>query len=272
MPEVSLIIPIYNAREHIKACLDSVLAQTCNDIEAILVDDHGPDDSIAVAQAHLAGYDGPKQFRFVATTANAGPGAARNVGLDVAKGKFIAFLDSDDTLDPAFCEKMLAAAQGHNADLVCCQAVAHCGHTETILHNPVFPAGTLSKKQRKYILGTVVTYLWTYMVRRDFLTENDIRFPAFRSAEDSCFVLSCWLSARRAVSLEEPLYHYTVIENSISRRPDRDRWKQRLGSFRALRDYAIRSGLWCPYRHTLRWVICKKGWLLATRDFLTSRL
>ena len=106
MCKVSLIIPVYAARETIEACLASVLAQTLDDIETILVDDHGPDGSIAVARAFLKDYEGPKQFRFTETPANTGPGAARNRGVEAAVGEYIAFLDSDDWLAPSFCEKM----------------------------------------------------------------------------------------------------------------------------------------------------------------------
>lgn len=270
MPKVSIIIPVYNARDSIVRCLDSVLAQTLDDIETILVDDHGPDDSIAVAKSHLADYSGPKAFRFTQTSHNSGPGAARNVGMEEATGEFLAFLDSDDTLEPDYCEKLYDAAKAVNADLACCQAIMHKGESITLLKNPVFPAGILSRHQRITILDHVVTYLWTYIVRREFIFENCITFPPYRSAEDSCFVISCWLTAANAVSIEDPLYNYYVQDSSVSRRRDHERWRQRMGSFNALKVFAKKAGLWHPYRATLLFVIFKKGWLLAAKDLITG--
>jgi glycosyltransferase EpsH len=272
MPKVSIIIPVYGARDHIVACLDSVLAQTLDDVEAILVDDHGPDDSIAIARQHLESYTGNKHFRFTQTPSNGGPGAARNIGIEAATGDYVAFLDADDTLDPAFCEKLWQTAVAVNADLACCHALQHEGDATRRLTNPSFPAGPIDIATRKRILRTLVTYLWTYLFRRDFLLEQGIRFPASHSAEDSCLVCCCWLSARSAALVDKPLYHYMVAPASVSRKRDPARWKNRLASFRALVAYARGKGLYRPYRGTLRLVVFKKGWLLAARDFLTNNL
>ena len=268
MPKVSLIIPVYNAQATIVRCLDSVLAQTLEDIEVVLVDDHGADGSITIAKKHLADYKGVKHFCFTQTPVNSGPGAARNIGLTQATGDYVAFVDSDDTLEPTYCAAMYEAAVNADADLVCCQATMHSGDSRTLLTNPVFPAGTLDSKQRSRILRSMVTYLWTYLFRRELISTCKIAFPPMRSAEDSCFVLSCWLSARSAASLEIPLYNYYVMEGSVSRLRDPGRAKQRLGSFRALKAFAKASGLWRPHRWTLRWVIFKKGWLLAAKDYI----
>ena len=106
MPKLSIIIPVYAASQTLESCLESVLAQTLDEIEVVLVDDHGPDDSIALAREYLKDYAGPKRFLFTETLVNAGPGPARNKGLETASGEYVAFLDSDDRLDPAFCEKL----------------------------------------------------------------------------------------------------------------------------------------------------------------------
>ena len=77
MPKLSIIIPVYAASQTLESCLESVLAQTLDEIEVILVDDHGPDDSIALAREYLKDYAGPKRFLFTETLVNAGPGPAR---------------------------------------------------------------------------------------------------------------------------------------------------------------------------------------------------
>ncbi|MBO4536087.1 MAG: glycosyltransferase family 2 protein, partial [Bacteroidales bacterium] len=117
MCKVSVIIPVYRAKDTLPACLASVAAQTLDDLEAVLVDDHGGDGSIDVARSFIAAYDGPKRFRLTATPSNAGPGAARNCGIEAASGDYVAFLDSDDTLEADFCRRLYEAAQSADADL-----------------------------------------------------------------------------------------------------------------------------------------------------------
>ena len=272
MPKLSIIIPVYAASQTLESCLESVLAQTFDEIEVVLVDDHGPDDSIALAREYLKDYAGPKRFLFTETLVNAGPGPARNKGLETASGEYVAFLDSDDRLDPAFCEKLYRAAAGTTADLACCDAICHEGTQTRLLENPLFPDGPLSEKMRERIMRRLVTYLWTYVFRREFLLENHISFPAFRSAEDSCLVCCSWLSAKRVARVREPLYHYRVAPQSLSSRRDPTRWKQRLSSLRSFETYARTCGLYRQHRRLIRRLVIRKGWLLAVRDYLTNNL
>lgn len=272
MSKVSLIIPVYAASGTIVTCLESVRAQTLDDLEVILVDDHGPDDSLEKARTWLEGYTGPVQFRFAETLVNAGPGAARNMGLELATGEYLAFLDSDDQLEPTFCEKLYTAASAVQADLACCDAFRHEGTRTGVLRNPDFPDGLLAEKTRSRVMLQLVTYLWTYLFRREFLLENQLRFPAFRSAEDTCLVCCCWLTAKRVARVREPLYHYQVAPQSLSSRRDPERWKQRLGSLRSFEQYARSSGLYRLHRCLIRRLVLRKGWLLSLRDYLTNNL
>ena len=272
MPKVSIIIPVYQAKETIAACLDSVIAQTMDDLEVLLVDDHGGDGSIDAAQQQIDDYAGPIRFRVLSTDVNSGPGVARNLGIRHATGEYVSFLDSDDTLDPAFCEKLYAVAHPIHADLVCCDALKHQAGKTDVLRNPAFPAGPISDHSRRHILRHVVTYLWTYLFRREFLLENGISFPPSRSAEDSCLVCCCWLSAHSAAHVDETLYHYTVAPASLSFRRDPLRWRQRLSSFSAFSDYARDKGLLGRYRCTIRWISFKKGHLMAVKDYIKNNL
>lgn len=272
MPKISIIIPVYKSKETIAACLDSVTAQTFRDLEVLLVDDHGRDDTVEAARRHLANYSGPVRFRFLATPANGGPGVARNTGLAEATGEYVAFLDSDDTLEPAFCEKLYTAAVAVGADLACCDATQYSLAGSSLLRNPDFPSGPVDEATRRRILRRMVTYLWTYLFRREFLLENGIVFPPYRSAEDTCLVCCSWLSARSAARAAGPLYNYYAAPASLSSRPDPGRWRQRLGSLRAFVQYARDKGLYARYRGTIQWLAFKKGRLLALRDYLKNNL
>ena len=273
MAKVSVIIPVYRAAGTIAACLDSVLAQTLDELEVVLVDDHGPDNSLAVAREHLAGYTGPKQVIFTETLVNAGPGAARNCGIEAASGEYVAFLDSDDTLAPDFCQAIYEAAAAVDADI----AFGHISFdlpdgTSQVKYNPAVEDGPFEGKAKSSYLRRFKSYFTTYLYRRSMLTENHIRFPGTHSAEDSCFLICSLLCARRIASAPQACYHYAIQAGSVSQQRDPQRWKNRLASFRHMTAFARQNALYRPYRATLRLITLKKGYLLAANDFLRNNL
>lgn len=105
---ISLIIPVYEVSAYIERCLKSVIKQTYNHFECILVDDASPDDSIAKCERIIAEYDGPIQFRILHHEQNRGLSAARNTGIDAATGDYILFIDSDDLISNDCVEKLMA--------------------------------------------------------------------------------------------------------------------------------------------------------------------
>jgi len=115
LPEVSVIIPVYNTEQYLTQCLDSVAGQTFADFEAIVVDD-GSTDGCAAVIRDFAGRDS----RFIVVEQqNKGLSEARNAGLDVARGQWITFVDSDDMLAPEFLQALLDAAKNTHADIAC---------------------------------------------------------------------------------------------------------------------------------------------------------
>lgn len=273
MVKVSLIIPVYNARAHLAECLDSVLAQTLDELEVILVDDHGSDDSMAFARERLAAYDGPKHFVFCQTAVNSGPGAARNLGIEKASGTYVGFLDSDDTLDADFCASLFEAAGKADADLAFGSIVFENPDGTTVLKkNPAVEDGPFTGKAKLRYLCRFTSYFTTYIYRRKLLCDNQIRFPDTHSAEDSCFLICSLLSASRIASVEAVRYHYHIYGSSTSQRRDPDRWKNRLASFRKMAAFAREKGLYHPYRHAIHLMILKKGWILAAKDYLVNNV
>lgn len=105
---ISLIIPVYNVSAYIERCLKSVIKQTYNHFECILVDDASPDDSIAKCERMIAAYEGPIQFRILHHEQNRGLSAARNTGTDAATGDYILYIDSDDIISNDCVEKLMA--------------------------------------------------------------------------------------------------------------------------------------------------------------------
>ena len=270
MVKLSVIIPVYNASQYIVRCLESVEKQTLCDMEVILVDDHGTDDSITLAKA-FAGQSKRKDivYQFVETPKNSGPALARNIGLKEAKGEYVAFLDADDWIEPEMYEILYAHAKVENADVSCCNAMQDFedGKKSRILENPVITNNPISVAERKRYLKTYIAYFWTYLYRRAWLQEHQITFANSTSAEDSAFIGCCMLVAQRFAQTSQALYHYVVHSGSLTQRKV---WKgaEKRKSFRAMMDFAKREGLWNTYKWPLLWVYIKKAWLVPIIEII----
>ena len=110
--DVSVVIPLYNAKKFIRACVDSVLNQTLKNVEVVIVDDCSTDDSLAYCRELYGNND---RVRIFQQPKNGGPGAARNRGVQEAEGEYIAFLDSDDEMMPFNLERIFTVAKQYDA-------------------------------------------------------------------------------------------------------------------------------------------------------------
>ena len=128
MPEISIIVPVYNAAAYLRKSLDSIVNQSYRDIEFIFVDDGSCDDSPAI----LKEYETADKRVTVLHQENRGAGAARNYGMSVAGGKYLLFLDCDDIFETSMAEKMHSRAEADNLDVLVCQSVLIDHATEEI--------------------------------------------------------------------------------------------------------------------------------------------
>ena len=270
MIKLTVIVPVYNVSRYVERCLQSVDSQTLSDIEVLLVDDHGLDESMDIAKRFAAQSQRTDiHYRFAATSVNSGPGAARNVGLQLAQGEYVAFLDADDWVEKDMYEVLYTRAKAANADMSCCNASQDYedGCVSNLLAHPTIAQGELTVKERKKLLTTYVAYLWTYIFRREWLIGNGITFPDAKSAEDSSFVACCMLSANRVSQTDKALYHYVMHAGSLTRRRV---WKgaDKRRAFGEMLNYAKRQGLMSEYRWQLYYVYLKKALLVPIIEML----
>lgn len=263
MPKLSLIIPVYNAGPYIEACLESLLVQTMDDVEVLLIDDHGCDDSMERARRFIDTHPSGKTFRLLATPSNSGPGPARNVGIDAAQGEYIGFVDSDDAVEPDFCELLYGAAKQHDADVSYCQASLVKPTGTTLMCNPTIENGDFSGDKRRFFLTHYTTLFVSFLYRRSLLNEYGIRFPSTRSAEDSYFLTCALLAAQRMVCVDKPLYRYLVHEESLSEVRNPHRYLDKVKSFDLLMQFAREKGLYEANKDELDYIYIKKGYLLS---------
>ena len=198
---VSIIVPVYNVAPYVTECLDSILGQTYPHIEVLVVDDGSTDDSGAVCDM-VAARD--ERVRVI-HQANAGLSAARNAGLEIARGDYIAFVDSDDAVSPRFLEALLST----RADIAQC---VFCTDVRSLCAGPVAYGCKDRLDRRMYAerasqdASGAYTVVWNKLYRASLLRE--VRFPVGRQHEDEYVTYRLAWSAQDIAVLPYPLYFY----------------------------------------------------------------
>ena len=209
--KLSVIVPVYNmaADDKLTWCLNSLVGQTISDYEIIAVDDHSTDNSLTILREYEKNY--PDKFKVIASPDNRKQGGAKNLGLAVAKGEWIGFIDSDDWITPDFYEKLLARAEETGADMVGCDyhlTGEHSMKIGQIVHNntPEQSGELTAEKYRSLILdgGSLVVKIY----RRHIILDYPNRFPEHIFYEDNAISNSWMLRAKHFEYIEEPLYYY----------------------------------------------------------------
>ena len=206
MPEVSVVVPIYNDAEYLPKCVDSILAQTYSDFEVILVNDGSKDDSPAIAESYAE-----KDSRVrVVHKPNGGLSDARNEGMKYASGKYISFIDSDDFIEPDMLEKCVKALQSADADMVIFdyyQYYQATGRKEVISNR--FEEGKIySLKDTPQLLTGIANAAWNKVYRRSLFTQNDIIYPWGCLYEDLGTTYRLLARAETVIFVNKPLYDY----------------------------------------------------------------
>ena len=210
-PLLSIIVPVYDVERYLQKCMDSILAQTFTDFELILVEDGSPDNCPALCDAAAA-----KDARIrVIHQKNGGLSAARNAGLDAARGDWIGFVDSDDYIAPEMYEMLYKAVQSTGADLALCDYVevdetgALCPQMHVSLSGTELTGRELLQKAS----GLMVQLAWNKLYRRAIFAQ--LRYPVGKVNEDLFVIPEICLNTQRAVVVPEVLYYYVQRSDSI---------------------------------------------------------
>lgn len=220
---ISVIIPVYKVEPYLRCCLDSVLAQTYKELEIILVDDGSPDGCPAICDAY-AGKDARVQ---VIHQKNAGLSGARNAGIAIARGSFLAFIDSDDFVAPDFIERLYEACISTDSQLAVCRWDYVHGHEakdaaaafgEPVLGTAV-PVISLTGRELMENLyrepdGAYFVVAWNKLYRRELF--EGIRYPLGRIHEDEATTYRIFHRVQKGVFVDRTLYGYFVSPDSIT--------------------------------------------------------
>jgi len=251
-PYFSIIIPIYKARrEFLDVCLQSILAQTMDDFEVILVDDGCPDGSGVFCDEYAAQCE---KIR-VLHQANQGVSEARNHGIDVARGKWILFIDEDDWVENNACATIKRYTEGAEFDILHFAAVREL-HDKSIVmdyglrHHVAYNLHNAEDKEYIYRRAMqapdasgsyyhTMYYSWDKAYGREFLEANKLRFPkGIRRSEDKLFILECLQRTSTYLCVPEALYHYRMNEESVCHRFSNNVDEDRIEMFKRLEPLA----------------------------------
>ena len=215
-PTVSIIVPVYNAEATLVRCLESILKQEFTDFEALIIDDGSTDDSGRICDSY-AGKD--ERFRVVHKE-NSGVSAARNLALDLARGTYLQFLDSDDWITPNATRLLVESAQRYHCDMVISdfyrvsgERVAHKGDIDDdcVLTKEEF-ASHMLENPADFYYGV----LWNKLYRRDIVEKHQLRMDAAISwCEDFMFNLEYIRHAEVFYALQVPVYYYVNTKGSL---------------------------------------------------------
>ena len=222
MPEISIIIPVYNVERKIQRCLDSVKHQTFSDFELILVNDGSTDKSGEICDKYVAN---DERFKVIHQN-NQGVSVARNAGINIAKGRYITFIDSDDYVNGDFLSNLYATICSSGADIAMCNYYMVFEDRTDVCMKHGYSSGNILEKDEiksvfyKHIQDNDCTIgyfsLWNKIYRSNLIRENHIFLDTEMSfGEDMMFIMQCLKFSNKIAFIEEPLYYYEMTENGL---------------------------------------------------------
>lgn len=261
MPKASIIVPVYNVKDYLKKCVDSILNQTEKDFELLLIDDGSTDESGALCDG-LARQD-PRVK--VIHQENRGLGGARNTGIKAAKGKWLLLVDSDDWIEPETLEKTVEAGERENADMVIF-GFRSVDENGKVLHTFVedLPKDRgLSLKEHKEILLTAPSAA-NKLYRRELFLRTGVEYPPRVWYEDIRTTPKLMAAAGSLVFLDYVGYNYLQRTGSIMNNINIDRNVEIIGAFEDILPYFQEKGLFEEYRDELCYLTLYHAYLTAS--------
>lgn len=217
-PKVSIVIPIYNVEKYLRSCIDSIIGQSFQDFELILVNDGSIDSSLEICRE----YEQRDKRIKVINKNNGGVSSAKNAGLSIAKGKYISFIDSDDCINEEYFNIFINQAEGNNCEVVVSGYKIVPNNIEII---PSYKLNTVLKGI-DFILSSnnihsknELCFMWRYFYKLELIRKNKIFFnEKVYIGEDVIFNLEVLVNCQRVMAISDILYYYTITNaNSLMR-------------------------------------------------------
>ena len=206
MIKVSLIIPVYNTGKYLKRCLDSVINQTLKDIEIIIINDGSTDNSDDIIKSYK-----DKRINYIKQK-NMGIGKTRNKGIDISKGEYIGFVDSDDYLDLNFCKHLYNKCHHDKCDIVVCDFYEERNNLKQEIKFKSFLNTNL--KDNPSLINKINLGPCNKLYKRSLFENKSNRFVEDLKYEDAPFVIKAFLEAQKIGKVDEALTYYVIHNDS----------------------------------------------------------
>lgn len=232
MTKISIIVPFHNVEKYISKCLTSLIYQSLEDIEIICINDASTDDSKNIVQHYV---ENDTRIILLNVDNVSGQSYARNIGINVASGEYIGFVDSDDWVELDMFEKMYNKAKSVDSDITMCQAQLYDDKEQTLYTNDYYNLKSLEKygdkvftpEETKDEILNINVVLWNKIYKREFLQNISAKFQDGYIYEDLPFFFETYLKAQRINILWEASYYYrqnrqfSTMQNSDKKVYDR---------------------------------------------------
>lgn len=250
MKKVSVIVPFYNVEKYIDKCLNSLVNQTLEDIEIIIVNDGSKDNSETIAKEYASKY---KNKIIYLKKENGGLSDARNYAIPYATGEYIAFLDSDDYVEVNMYEQMYEKAKKENADIV------ECDFLWEYPNEKIESKGRIYKDKHDILLNARVV-AWNKLIKKELIEKTKIKFPYGLRYEDVEFFYKLIPYINKLDIVDKAFVHYVQRDNSISNSQN-TRTKEIIDILDNVINYYKENAIYEEYRNELeynyaRYILC----------------
>lgn len=217
-PLVSVIMPVYNCERFLTEAIESVISQSYQNWELLIVDDGSKDKSVPIIESYV---EKDSRIRLYKNESGEhGPGIARNYGMEHISGKYTYFIDADDWIEKDLLQDTVTLAEKTNADIVPFGFVIEDNGKQ--IKKPLKPCGNFEFQDFKSIANEIVRGTWSEcheLIRSDLL--QNVRHNKYKTCEDICFQMDLLCNVRKVCGIDKEYYHYRVVQGSISHR---DKW------------------------------------------------
>lgn len=268
MKLVSIVVPVYNIEKYIGRCIESLLGQTYEELEIILVDDGGTDKSADICDEYAKRYSSVS----VVHKTNGGLSDARNKGAEKARGKYLFFVDGDDTVSPCMVEKTVQCAEKLDADMVIFdyESIEEETGRRDLYHFGLPEDQAFTMKDCPEVLIKSPS-AWSRMYKKEFWDRTGIRYPIGLHYEDLATTPRFLLNAGRIGYVGEPFYYYMLRQGSIMRNHNFERsYKDRTYVLDYLLEYFKGQNAQEQYKSELGYLIFEHGYFVPSKEIILA--
>ncbi|MBB6056696.1 glycosyltransferase family 2 protein [Tolumonas osonensis] len=263
MPKVSVIVPVYNAEKYVERAIVSLMEQTLDDVEFIIIDDGSKDNSLVIIQQVMERYPDRKDQVILISRENRGVAATRAQGMELAKGEYTIHLDSDDWVELGWLESMYNVAKKDNADVVICDYSLVYKNNCQLIKQP--PASTGLDCIKQLLVCNLHGSTWNKLISRKLCLDNKINvLDDINYLEDFYYIMNVFYFASKISYVSMPFLNYNQENyNSITKVIDKDKVKHIVNAIRYIENFLINKGLLDVLNYEINiFKLMQKTWII----------